>query len=183
MEEQLIHIQNKIYEVRGQKIMLDFDLAEMYQVETKNLKRAVRRNFDHFPADFMFELTENEWDALRCQIGALNNQGRGQHPKYLPFAFTEQGVAQLSSVLNSRFAIEVNITIIRAFVVLRQYALGYAELNSKLEAFMRETNMQFNEVYQALSELAAQKRLPNRPRRNIGYFTEEQREKGEDIII
>jgi hypothetical protein len=90
MERQLIHIQNKIYEVRGQKIMLDFDLAEMYQVETKNLKRAVRRNIDRFPADFMFELTENEWDALRCQIGALNNQGRGQHPKYLPYAFAAQ---------------------------------------------------------------------------------------------
>jgi hypothetical protein len=182
MEDRLIHIQNKIYEVRGQKVMFDFDLAEMYQVETKNLKRAVRRNFDRFPADFMFELTENEWEILRCQIGTSSDNQHGGI-RYLPFAFTEQGVAQLSSVLNSRFAIEVNITIIRAFVVLRQYALGYDELNSKLEAFMRETNMQFNEVYQALSELAAQKRLPDRPRRKIGYFTEEQREKGEDIIV
>ncbi|GHT72347.1 DNA-binding protein [Bacteroidia bacterium] len=182
MENQLVHIQNLIYEIRGQKVMLDFDLAVMYQVENKNLKRAVRRNIERFPPDFMFELTENEWEILRCQNGTLKSEGRGQHPKYLPFAFTEQGIAQLSSVLNSPFAIKVNITIIRAFVVLRQYALGYAELNAKLETFMHETNMQFNEVYQALTELAEQKRLRDKPRRKIGFFTDEQIKKGEDII-
>jgi len=88
-------IQNKIYEVRGCKIMLDFDLAEMYQVETKNLKRSVRRNIERFPDDFMFELTENEVNSLRCNFGTLETGGRGQHIKYMPFAFTEQGVAQI----------------------------------------------------------------------------------------
>jgi hypothetical protein len=107
----------------------------------------------------MFELSKNEYDSLRCNFGALKNAGRGEHAKYLPFAFTEHGVAQLSSVLNSQFAIEMNINIIRAFIALRQYALGYAELNQKLEDFMLETNMQFNEVYQALTTLAEQKKL------------------------
>jgi hypothetical protein len=95
--------------------MLDLDLAQMYQVETKNLKRAVRRNIERFPDDFMFELTQKEVDSLRCQIGTLKTGTRGQHAKYLPFAFTEKGVAQLSSVLNSTFAIYVNISIMRAF--------------------------------------------------------------------
>ena len=181
MNQELIHIQNLIYEIRGQKVMLDFDLAIMYQVENKNLKRAVRRNIERFPSDFMFELTENEWNSLRCQFGTSNENTRGGI-RYLPYAFTEQGVAQLSSVLNSTFAIEVNIAIIRAFVVLRQYALGYAELNSKLEIFMQETNMQFNEVYQAITELAVQKRLPDRPRQKIGYFTKQQIQNKENII-
>lgn len=167
MELQII--QNKIYEIRGIKVMLDYDLAEMYQVETKNLKRAVRRNIDRFPDDFMFELTKDEYDFLRCNFGTLENSGRGQYSKYLPFAFSEQGIAQLSSVLNSPFAIQVNISIIRAFVALRQYALGYAELNRKLEEFMIETNMQFNDIYQALTELASQKESENKPRKRIGF--------------
>ena len=159
-------IQSKIYELRGRKVMLDFDLAEMYQVETKSLKRAVRRNLERFPDDFMFELTENELENLRRQIGTSSWGG----VRYLPFAFTEQGVAQLSSVLNSKYAIEINIAVIRAFVVLRQYALGYAELNQKLNDFMTETNMQFSEIYQALIELAEQKKKEEeKPRRRIGY--------------
>lgn len=170
MELQII--QSKIYEIRGMRVMLDHDLAEMYKVETKNLKRSVRRNIDRFPSDFMFELTKDEYDFLRCNFGTLKNQGQGQHVKYLPFAFTEQGIAQLSSVLNSPFAIQVNISIIRAFVVLRQYALGYAELNRKLEDFMLETNLQFNDIYQALTELASQKELENKPRNPIGYLAE-----------
>lgn len=167
-------IQNKIFEIRGERVMLDYDLAEMYQVETKNLKRSVRRNIDRFPEDFMFELTKDEYDSLRCNFGTLENNGRGQYSKYLPFAFTEQGIAQLSSVLNSPFAIQVNISIIRAFVSLRRYALGYAELNKKLEAFMIETNMQFNEVYQALTELASVRELEGRPRKRIGYVQNEE---------
>jgi hypothetical protein len=162
-------IQNCIYEIRGQKVMLDSDLAEIYQVETKNLKRAVRHNIERFPPDFMFELTSEEVKFLRCNFCTLEDKGKGQHAKYLPFAFTEQGIAQLSSVLHSPFAINVNITIVRAFVALRQYALGYAELNRKLENFMSETNMQFNEVYQALTELAEQKKLAETPRKPIGY--------------
>ena len=167
MELQII--QSKIYEIRGIRVLLDFDLAEMYQVETKNLKRSVRRNIERFPEDFMFELTKEEYDFLRCNFGTLENYGRGQYAKYLPFAFTEQGIAQLSSVLNSPLAIQVNISIIRAFVALRQYALGYTELNRKLEDFMVETNMQFSDIYQAITELASQKELEEKPRRRICF--------------
>jgi len=163
MELQII--QSKIYEIRGMRVMLDFDLAEMYQVETKNLKRAVRRNIERFPEDFMFELTNSEHEDLRCNFGTSSWGGS----RYAPFAFTEQGIAQLSSVLNSSLAIQVNISIIRAFVTLRQYALGYAELNRKLEEFMIETNMQFSDIYQALTELASQKEQENKPHRRIGF--------------
>jgi len=180
-------IQNKIYEIRGIRVMLDFDLAEMYQVETKNLKRAVRRNIERFPDDFMFELTENEWDFLRCNFGTSKqdnstNQEKRGGIRYLPFAFTEQGIAQLSSVLNSPFAIQMNISIIRAFVVLRQYALGYAELNQKLENFMIETNMQFNEIYQALTELAAKKKELDKPRLQIGFNAPQYGGKNQKLI-
>lgn len=137
--------------------MLDFDLAEMYETETKRLKEAVRRNLNRFPPDFMFEINREEYNSLRTQISSLKNYGRGQHSKYLPFAFTEQGVAMLASILNSTKAIEINISIVRAFITLRQYALGYAELNLKLENFMTETNMQFDDIYQALTELANKK--------------------------
>lgn len=170
MELQII--QSKIYEIRGMRVLLDFDLAEMYQVETKNLKRAVRRNIERFPEDFMFELTDSENEDLRCNFGTSSWGGS----RYPPFAFTEQGVAQLSSVLNSPLAIQVNISIIRAFVALRQYALGYAELNRKLEDFMIETNMQFSDIYQALTELASQKELENKPRKRIGFNVQQDEE-------
>ena len=170
MELQII--QNKIFEIRGMRVMLDFDLAELYQVETKNLKRAVKRNIERFPDDFMFELTANEWEILRCNFGTSNWGGI----RYMPFAFTEQGIAQLSSVLNSPLAIQVNISIIRAFVTLRQYALGYAELNQKLETFMLETNMQFNEIYQALTELASTREQDDKPRKRVGYIQNEEEE-------
>ena len=170
MELQII--QNKIFEIRGMRIMLDFDLAELYQVETKNLKRAVKRNIERFPKDFMFELTADEWEILRCNFGTSNWGGT----RYMPFAFTEQGIAQLSSVLNSPLAIQVNISIIRAFVTLRKYALGYAELNQKLETFMLETNMQFNEIYQALTELANTRKQDDKPRKRVGYIQNEDEE-------
>lgn len=163
MELQII--QNKIFEIRGMRVMLDYDLAEMYQVETKNLKRSVRRNIERFPPDFMFELTETEYENLRCNFGTSTWGGS----RYLPFAFTEQGIAQLSSVLNSPLAIQVNISIIRTFVALRQYALGYAELNRKIEEFMIETNMQFSDIYQVLTELASKKESEEKPRNPIGY--------------
>lgn len=170
MELQIIH--SKIYEIRDIRVLLDFDLAEMYQVETKNLKRTVRRNIERFPEDFMFELTERENKDLRCNFGTSSWGGN----RYPPFAFTEQGVAQLSSVLNSPLAIQVNISIIRAFVTLRQYALGYAELNRKLENFMIETNMQFSDIYQALTELASQKEQENKPRKRIGFNVQNEEE-------
>jgi hypothetical protein len=159
-------IQSKIYEIRGRKAMLDFDLAEMYGIETKRLKEAVRRNIERFPDDFMFTLTKEESINLRSQIATSRWGGS----RYQPFAFTEQGVAMLSSVLNSSQAIEINIRIMRAFVAMRQYALGYAELKQQLDEFMLQTNLQFNDVYQALAELAAaQKEAVAKPRRRIGF--------------
>ena len=130
MELQLI--QQKIHDIRGHKVMLDFDLAEMYGTETRILKLAVRRNIQRFPDDFMFELTREEFNSLRSQFVILEKSGKGKHSKYLPFAFTEQGVAMLSSVLNSERAIEVNIGIMRAFVAIRRYALTYTELSQRL---------------------------------------------------
>ena len=122
-------ITQKIIEIRGHKVLLDFDLAELYNTETRTLKQAVRRNLNRFPEDFMFELTEEEWISLRSQIVTLKT-GRGQHSKYLPFAFTEQGVAMLSSVLNNERAIEINIAIMRSFVSLRKFAQTYEELTN-----------------------------------------------------
>ena len=136
--------------------------------ETRALKQAVRRNLKRFHGeDFMFELTREE--LSRSQFVTLN-KGRGGNIKYLPFAFTELGVAMLSSVLNSDTAIETNRNIMRAFVLLRYYAAGLVELNQKLEAFMIETNMQFNEIYQALIELAEQKKELDKPRNPIGFL-------------
>lgn len=151
--------------------MLDFDLAEMYNVQTKRLKEQVRRNIERFPSDFMFELTKTEWIELVANCDQLPENLK--HSTVTPFAFTQEGVAMLSGVLRSPTAIEVNISIMRAFVVLRKYALGYAELNQKLETFMVETNMQFNEIYQALTELASQKEEENKPRKRIGYVKNE----------
>ncbi|MDP4268978.1 MAG: ORF6N domain-containing protein [Bacteroidota bacterium] len=165
---ELLIIQNKIFEVRGLRVMLDFDLAEMYEVKTKVLKQAVKRNISRFPPDFMFELTTQEWDELVTICDHLPETLKYSYVN--PTVFTEQGVAMLSSVLRSEKAIEVNIQIIRAFVLLRQYALGYAELNRKLEEFMVETNMQFNDIYQALTELASKKELENKPRNPVGYI-------------
>jgi hypothetical protein len=142
-------IQNKIFEIRGYKVMLDFDLAVLYNVETKVFKQSVRRNINRFPKDFMFELTETELHSLRSQIVTLKNSGRGQHSKYMPFAFTEQGIAMLSSVLNSEKAIEVNISIIRAFVTFRQFTLTYSELKNRIAAI----ESQFPDIYKALNYL------------------------------
>ena len=121
-------IQNKIFEIRGCKVMLDFDLALLYNVETKVFKQSVRRNINRFPEDFMFELTEIEFNSLRSQIVTSNRGGS----RYMPFAFTEQGIAMLSSVLNSEKAIEVKISIIRAFVTFRQFSLTYNELKDRI---------------------------------------------------
>ena len=165
-------IQYKIYE-KVQRVMLDFDLAVMYESETKRLKEAVRGNIERFPSDFMLELTNKEYDSLRSQIASLKNSGRGEHRKYLPFAFTEQGVAMLSSILKSSTAIQVNIQIIRAFVILSQFALGYAEINQKLETFIIEINMQFSDIYQALTEMASQTENNQKPIPPIGFLAYE----------
>jgi hypothetical protein len=171
---QLQIIQNKIFEIRGQRVMLDFDLAELYEVENRALKQAVKRNQDRFPIDFMFVLTKNEWQEVITICDNLPQTVK--FSPALPFAFTEQGVAMLSSVLRSKTAIEINISIMRAFVAIRQYALGYAELNRKLEEFMIETNIQFSDIYQALTELASKKELEDKPRKPIGYHTQQYNE-------
>ena len=163
---ELAIIQSKIHEIRGYKVMLDFDLAEIYQVETKVLNQAVKRNIERFPHDFMFQLTNQELANLRSHFVTSSWGGS----RYLPYAFTEHGVTMLASVLKSKKAVAVNLEIVRAFVALRQYALGYAELNPKLENFMIETNMQFSEVYQALTELAEHKKELEKPRRPIGFI-------------
>lgn len=151
--------------------MLDFDLAEMYQIETKRLKEAVRRNIERFPKDFMFELTEEEYNSLRSQIASLKNSGRGTHSKYAPFAFTEQGVAMLSSVLRSPIAIEINIAIIRAFVVIRQFALTNKELTEKLNQLENKFDKKFNDVADALNYLLQKDKIEaeQKQRKPIGY--------------
>lgn len=126
-----------IHQIRKHKVMLSFDLASLYQVEPKILNQAVKRNMSRFPDDFMFRLTNKEWDFIRSQSVTLN--GRGNFPKYLPYAFTEQGVAMLSSVLNSQCAIAVNIQIMRMFVKMRQMVVEYAELTKKSKSLSRDT--------------------------------------------
>jgi len=157
-------IQSKITEIRQQKVLLDRDLAAMYGVQTRDLNKAVKRNIERFPADFMFQLSQEEFN-LMFQNGTSSWGGT----RKAPYVFTELGVAMLSSVLNSKIAIQVNINIMRAFTLLRQYALNYAELNRKLDDFMAETNMQFSEVYQVLTELVEQKRIAEQPRRPVGF--------------
>ena len=173
MELQII--QSKIYEIRGYKVILDRDLAQMYNVSTANLNKAVKRNIDRFPHDFMFQLNNKEFDLI-FQNGTSSWGGT----RKLPYAFTEHGVAMLAGLLNSETAITVNIEIVRAFVMLRQYALGYAELNQKLENFMVETNMQFNEVYQALTELAEQKKMLEKSLNPIGFHAPQYRQENDE---
>jgi ORF6N domain len=138
-------ITQKIHEIRNQKVMLDYDLAALYEIETKVLKQAVRRNIERFPDDFMFELTKEEFHNLRSQIVTSSYGGI----RYMPFAFTEQGVAMLSSVLKSLKAIEINISIMRTFVTIRQFALNYTELQNRIN----EIEGQFPEIYNVLNYL------------------------------
>lgn len=164
-------IQNKIFEVRGCRVMLDYHLAELYQVETRVLKQAVKRNIERFPGDFMFVLTQEEANLL-LSIGVSQNV---IPPAYnfgvaMPMAFTEQGVAMLSSVLRSKVAIEVNISIMRAFVLMRQMAIGYEELSRRIEELEVSTDAQFNELYQALTQLLSQSKQ-QKERRPVGFVT------------
>jgi hypothetical protein len=182
-------IQNRIYEIRGQRVMLDFDLAQLYEVETKVLNQAVKRNLKRFPEDFMFRLSVAEWESIRSQTvttsqndTALRSQivtlktGRGQHSKYLPYAFTEQGVAMLSGILNSDKAIHMNIAIMRAFVEIRRLALTQPILNAQLQELKQrigEHDIQLSQIYEALEnmldEKAAEHTWHNRER--IGFRT------------
>lgn len=148
--------------------MIDFDLAELYETETKYLKRAVRANIQRFPADFMFELSTDEWESLRCRNCTSNNRGGA---RYSPFAFTEQGVAMLSGILNSEKAIDVNIAIMRAFVLVRQYALSDKELPVRLNELETKYNQQFKDVYDAINFLLQKDKLSvnQQQRKRIGF--------------
>jgi hypothetical protein len=182
-------IQNRIYEIRGQRVMLDRDLAALYETETKALNQAVKRNLKRFPPDFMFQLTREEYESLRSQFETLENSqsqkslrsqfvtldsGRGQHSKYLPYVFTEQGVAMLSGVVNSDKAIEMNIAIMRAFVAVRHVLLKQNDLKEQLREIkerLGEHDTQLNHIYDAmenlLDEKAAQRKWDQRER--IGF--------------
>ncbi len=166
--DELTIIENKIYEIRGQRVMLDFDLAEMYGIETKNLNKAVKRNIERFPSDFMFQLTNTEAKVLINNLRFQNGTSNMGGTRYAPYAFTEQGVAMLSGVLRSPQAIEVNINIMRAFVRMRQYLLTHApkqeldELRQRIEYLEEDISSdrdsyekQFDELFSAFAKLSA----------------------------
>lgn len=162
-------IQTKIYEVRGQKVMLDFDLAELYDTETRTLKQSVKRNINRFPSDFMFQLTTTEWKEVITNCDNLTKSIK--YSPVAPFAFTEQGVAMLSGVINSDKAIDVNIAIMRAFIALKQYALTNVELNRKLQELESTYNKQFKDVYEAINYLIQKDKTEThqKERVKIGY--------------
>ncbi len=155
-------ITGKIYHIRGIKVMLDRDLAELYQVETRILKRNVRRHIDRFPSDFMFELTKNEYNNLRSQFGTSSWGGT----RYLPMAFTEQGVAMLSGILNSDRAIQVNIQIMRTFTKLRHMIAGHEELKKAVDELREQTDERFEVVFSVLDKLLAD---DENPKKKIGF--------------
>lgn len=167
-------IQNRIYEIRGQKIMLDFDLAALYETATKRLKEAVRRNKKRFPPDFMFELTKDEWNNLRTQFASSSWGGS----RYLPYAFTEHGVTMLSSVLNSDRAIEMNIIIVRAFIALKAFVIQHNDLAEELRSLRTELyerigehDVQLSAIYDAIENLLDEKVQNNswKERERIGF--------------
>ncbi|MEO6288160.1 MAG: ORF6N domain-containing protein [Dyadobacter sp.] len=158
----LMVIQDKVFTIRGYRVMLDFDLAEMYEVETRVLKQAVRRNPDRFPEDFMFILSPEEMENLTSQ-NVMSSWGGTRH---LTFAFTEQGVAMLSSVLKSKKALTVNIMIMRAFVLIRQHYLNSNELRERIDKIESEMKVKFNDIHQALNFLLEP---PQSERKSIGF--------------
>jgi phage regulator Rha-like protein len=158
-------IEKAILLIRKQKVMLDADLADLYGVQTKFLVRAVKRNIDRFPADFMFQLSKEEFGDLRFHFGTSSDWGGRRYP---PYAFTEQGVAMLSSVLRSQRAVHVNIEIMRAFIRLRQILASNAELARKLDELEKKYDAQFKEVFEAIRQLMTP---PEPKRRPIGFQT------------
>jgi len=163
-------VADKILLIRGQKVMLDRDLSELYGVETKILKRAARRNMERFPADFMFELNKEEQSALRYQFGTLK---KGEHTKYLSFAFNEQGVAMLSSVLRSKRAIEVNILIMRAFVRMKELLYSDKNLALKVEKLEREMEKQGRSLQQVIRIVDQLLEQPKPKPMKIGFKVDE----------
>jgi hypothetical protein len=181
-------IAQSIVLVRGQKVLLDTDLALLYDVPTKRFNEQVRRNLERFPADFMFQLTEEEWAALRSQFATLKT-GRGQHRKYLPFAFTEHGAIMAATILNSPRATEVSVYVVRAFVRLREVLASNKELSERLDdlerttearalqhdQFARNTRVQLKQVFDAIRELMTPPEPPKK--RPIGFITGEEKTK------
>ena len=173
MKKELAKIQKLIYEIRGHKVMFDSDLARLYEIETGALNRAVKRNIERFPDFFMFQLTDEELNSLRCQIG-ISKEGKGGR-RYLPFAFTEHGVLMLSSVLNSKKAISINIEIMVTFNKLRQYALSYtatneqiADLRKLLMLYIEKNDKRVNDIIIALNNLIEHPKVTRR----IGFNAE-----------
>lgn len=158
-------ISQRIHTIRGHRVMLDADLAELYGVTTKRMNEAVRRNAARFPEDFMFQLSREEADSLRSQIATLKT-GRGQHRKFLPNAFTEQGVAMISGILQSPRAVKVNIAIMRAFVRMRRMLVSHEELARKVDTLEKKYDSQFRMVFDAIRALMEP---PKTPRRRIGF--------------
>ena len=167
---QLQTIQTKIYELRGQKVMLDYDLAELYEVETKRLNEAVKRNAERFPERFMFRLTVIEWENMRSQIATASTQVK-RNIGATPFAFTEHGVTMLASVLKSSKAIKVNIAIVEAFIALKEFARNYKEIDDKLKELENTYNKQFKDVYEAINYLIKKDKqdVQQKERKQIGY--------------
>lgn len=165
-------IERKIYLIRGHKVMLDSDLAELYEVPTRRLNEQLKRNITRFPADFMFQLTDKEADNLRSQIATSSSAHGGR--RYLPFVFTEQGVAMLSSVLNSERAVQVNIAIMRAFVKLREMIASHKDLARKLDSLEKKYDAQFKIVFDAIRELM---KPPEKPKRKIGFLRKNEGQK------
>ena len=160
-------VKEKIFEIRGQKVMLDSDLAELYGVETKVLNQAVKRNSTRFPEDFMFNLSNEELEKLRSQIVTLE-KSNFSHFRFTPYVFTEQGVAMLSSVLRSDKAIQVNIAIMRAFVMMRQYAMNFKDLKDKLDELEARYDNKFEDIYEVLDQLL----MAKSERKEIGFKKE-----------
>lgn len=182
---ELMQIQQKIYEVRGLKVMLDFDLAEMFEVETKSLNQAIKRNAARFPNDFMFRLSRKEWADLKLMIrDELTNRsqivtGSQKHRENQPLAFTEHGVTMLASVLRSERAVQMNIAIVRAFIAMRNWAFSYKELAERIEAMDKENKAQFADIYEALKYLMDDKEVRKQAeeewkhRKRIGFKKED----------
>ena len=160
-------IKNSILDIRGKRVILDYELAKLYGIETKRLKESVRRNIRRFPEDFMFELSQEEWINLRTQFATSSWGGK----RFAPFAFTEQGVAMLSSVLNSDSAIDINISIMRAFVLMRQWALEYQDLQEKLTDLEKRFGQKFTDIEQVLNYLIQkdQQQVQQGGRKRIGF--------------
>jgi len=162
-------IEQKIYLIRGHKVMLDSDLAGLYDVETKMINRAVKRNEDRFPIDFMFQLTSEEEKSLRSHFGT-SKKGKGGR-RYLPYVFTQEGVAMLSSVLKSKRAIQANIAIMRAFVKMRTLLASHADLLRRLDEMEEKYDERFRVIFEAIRELMKPEPLP--PKQRIGFAVNE----------